>query len=113
VINDLDIHFTADLTCAQALCIHLGVLANSSNQTAGSSAVSNSVSESTDTSSNTSEFANQTVSESETETAAADSQETYAAVSENTPDPIASESESSDLYAMDTVMSLTAYGSHA
>lgn len=36
-----------------------------------------------------------------------------AAVSENTPDPKASESESSDLYAMDTVMSLTAYGSHA
>lgn len=105
---------TATLLCTALLSS--GCAANSRNQTAGSSAVSDSVSESTEsteTSSNTSEFANQTVSESETETAATDSQETNAAVSENTPDPKASESESSDLYAMDTVMSLTAYGSHA
>ena len=105
---------TATLLCTALLSS--GCAANSRNQTAGSSAVSDSVSESTEsteTSSNTSEFANQTVSESETETAAADSQETNAAVSENTPDPKASESESSDLYAMDTVMSLTTYGSHA
>lgn len=103
---------TATLLCTALLSS--GCAANSRNQTAGSSAVSDSVSESTEsteTSSNTSEFANQTVSE--TETAAADSQETNAAVSENTPDSKASESESSDLYAMDTVMSLTAYGSHA
>ena len=84
---------TATLLCTALLSS--GCAANSRNQTAGSSAVSDSV------------------SESETETDAADSQETNAAVSENTPDPKASESESSELYAMDTVMSLTAYGSHA
>lgn len=45
------------------------------------------------------------------------SQESDQSVSESsnndTPDPKANESESSELYAMDTVMSLTAYGSHA
>ncbi|WP_432626984.1 FAD:protein FMN transferase [Brotaphodocola sp.] len=48
-----------------------------------------------------------------------DSTESGQSASENTngkpsaPDPKENESESSELYAMDTVMSLTAYGSHA
>lgn len=99
---------TATLLCTALLSS--GCAANAGNQTASSSAVSDSISESTEsteTSSNT----------SESETAAADSKETTnasnASVSESKPDPKASESESSELYAMDTVMSLTAYGSHA
>lgn len=105
---------------ATLLCTALlssGCAGDSKNQTADTSAVSASESTvSASESADSSQAENQTV----TENALSDSQnsqESDQSVSENsnndTPDPKANESESSELYAMDTVMSLTAYGSHA
>lgn len=105
---------------ATLLCTALlssGCAGDSKNQTADTSAVSASESTvSASESADSSQAENQTV----TENALSDSQnsqESDQSVSESsnndTPDPKANESESSELYAMDTVMSLTAYGSHA
>lgn len=106
---------TTTLLCTALLSS--GCAGDSKNQTADTSAVSASESTvSASESADSSQAENQTV----TENASSDSQnsqESDQSVSENsnneTPDPKANESESSELYAMDTVMSLTAYGSHA
>lgn len=106
---------TATLLCTALLSS--GCAGDSKNQTTDTSAVSASESTvSASESADSSQAENQTV----TENALSDSQnsqESDQSVSESsnndTPDPKANESESSELYAMDTVMSLTAYGSHA
>lgn len=105
---------------ATLLCTALlssGCAGDSKNQTADTSAVS--ASESTVSASESAD-SSQAENHAVTENASSDSQnsqESDQSVSENsnneTPDPKANESESSELYAMDTVMSLTAYGSHA
>ena len=106
---------TTTLLCTALLSS--GCAGDSKNQTAYSCAVSASESSvSASESADSSQGENHAV----TENASSDSQnsqESDQSVSENsnneTPDPKANESESSELYAMDTVMSLTAYGSHA
>lgn len=106
---------TTTLLCTALLSS--GCAGDSKNQTADTSAVS--ASESTVSASESAD-SNQAENHAVTENASSDSQnsqESDQSVSENsnneTPDPKANESESSELYAMDTVMSLTAYGSHA
>lgn len=106
---------TATLLCTALLSS--GCAGDSKNQTADTSAVS--ASESTVSASESAD-SSQAENHAVTENASSDSQnsqESDQSVSENsnneTPDPKANESESSELYAMDTVMSLTAYGSHA
>lgn len=104
---------TATLLCTALLSS--GCAGDSKNQTADASAVS--TSESTVSSTETA-VSGETETQADAETAPANSEESDSSVSENTnnettPDPKANESESSELYAMDTVMSLTAYGSHA
>lgn len=106
---------TTTLLCTALLSS--GCAGDSKNQTADTSAVS--ASESTVSASESAD-SSQAENHAVTENASSDSQnsqESDQSVSENsnneTPDPKANESESSELYAMDTVMSLTAYGSHA
>ncbi|WP_432630922.1 FAD:protein FMN transferase [Brotaphodocola sp.] len=106
---------TATLLCTALLSS--GCAGDSKNQTADSSAVSASESTvSASESADSSQAENQAVTENASSDSQ-DSQESDQSVSENSnneaPDPKANESESSELYAMDTVMSLTAYGSHA
>lgn len=106
---------TTTLLCTALLSS--GCAGDSKNQTADTSAVS--ASESTVSASESAD-SSQAENHAVTENASSDSQnsqESDQSVSENsnneTPDPKANESESTELYAMDTVMSLTAYGSHA
>lgn len=106
---------TTTLLCTALLSS--GCAGDSKNQTADTSAVS--ASESTVSASESAD-SSQAENHAVTENASSDSQnsqESDQSVSENsnneTPDPKANESESNELYAMDTVMSLTAYGSHA
>lgn len=106
---------TTTLLCTALLSS--GCAGDSKNQTADTSAVS--ASESTVSASESAD-SSQAENHAVTENASSDSQnsqESDQSVSENsnneTSDPKANESESSELYAMDTVMSLTAYGSHA
>ena len=106
---------TTTLLCTALLSS--GCAGDSKNQTADTSAVS--ASESTVSASESAD-SSQAENHAVTENASSDSQnsqESDHSVSENsnneTPDPKANESESTELYAMDTVMSLTAYGSHA
>lgn len=106
---------TTTLLCTALLSS--GCAGDSKNQTADTSAVS--ASESTVSASESAD-SSQAENHAVTENASSDSQNSQKSdqsVSENsnneTPDPKANESESSELYAMDTVMSLTAYGSHA
>lgn len=106
---------TATLLCTALLSS--GCAGDSKNQTADTSAVSASESTvSASKSADSSQAENHAVTEN-TSSDSQNSQESDQSVSENsnneTPDPKANESESSELYAMDTVMSLTAYGSHA
>ena len=106
---------TATLLCTALLSS--GCAGDSKNQTADTSAVSASESTvSASESADSSQAENHAVTEN-TSSDSQNSQESDQSVSENsnneTPDPKANESESSELYAMDTVMSLTAYGSHA
>ena len=104
---------TATLLCTALLSS--GCAGDSKNQTADTSAVSASESTvSASESADSSQAENHAVTEN-TSSDSQNSQESDQSVSENsnneTPDPKAN--ESSELYAMDTVMSLTAYGSHA
>ena len=106
---------TATLLCTALLSS--GCAGDSKNQTADTSAVSASESTvSASESADSSQAENHAVTEN-TSSDSQNSQESDQSVSENsnneTPDPKANESESSELYTMDTVMSLTAYGSHA
>lgn len=106
---------TATLLCTALLSS--GCAGDSKNQTADTPAVSASESTvSASESADSSQAENQAVTENASSDSQ-DSQESDQSVSENSnneaPDPKANESESSELYAMDTVMSLTAYGSHA